>query len=278
MSVQARSLIRKMRGGAQAHLLEADDGCCYIVKFKNNPQHRRILINELLASVFLRYLQISAPEAAIVELTPEFLRNNPEVAIQLGSRRSEVLPGRHFGSRFPGDPERLAVYDFLPDTLLGKVANLRDFLGAYAFDRWAGNADARQSIFFRASIREADGEQTASRFVVSMVDHGFLFDGPNWRFADSPLQGLYHRSLVYEQVRDCQDFQPWLDRIRHMPEEVIDQAFKQVPREWLDGDESELEKLLLRLLDRRKRIDDLLEDACAGARAKAFSNWKGSDS
>jgi len=276
MPVQARSLIRKMRGGAQAHLLEADDGYCYVVKFKNNPQHRRILVNELLASVLLHYLQISAPEAAIVELTPEFLRENPEVAIQLGSRSTGVLPGRHFGSRFPGDPDRLAVYDFLPDALLGKVANLRDFAGVYAFDRWAGNADARQSIFFRASIRDRDGEGASTGFVASMVDHGFLFDGPNWRFADAPLQGLYHRSLVYEQIRECGDFQPWLERIRHMPEEVIDQAFKQVPREWLDGDERELEKLLERLLDRRRRIDHLVEDACLGGRAKAFPNWKGS--
>jgi hypothetical protein len=42
MPVNARRFIRKMRGGAQAHLLEADDGDYYIVKFQNNPQHRRI--------------------------------------------------------------------------------------------------------------------------------------------------------------------------------------------------------------------------------------------
>jgi hypothetical protein len=276
MAVQARRLIRKMRGGAQAHLLEADDGHCYVVKFKNNPQHRRILVNELVASVLLRYVQISAPESAVVELTAAFLRDHPGVRIQLGSRQAEVEPGRHFGSRFPGDPERVAVYDYLPDALLVKVANLRDFAGVYAFDRWAGNADARQSIFFRASMRDSEGEETSARMVAWMVDHGFLFDGPNWRFGDGPLQGLYHRSLVYEQVREREDFQPWIERIRHMPEEVIDQAFKQVPREWLDGDEGELEKVLQKLLDRRKRIDHLVEDACQAGRAKAFPNWRGS--
>ena len=64
MPVDARRLIRKMRGGAQAHLIEAADGHCYVVKFLNNPQHRRILVNEWIASVFLRYLGISTPEAA----------------------------------------------------------------------------------------------------------------------------------------------------------------------------------------------------------------------
>ena len=62
MPVNARHFIRKMRGGAQAHLLEADDGHYYIVKFPNNPQHRRILVNEWIAGEILSHLQISAPE------------------------------------------------------------------------------------------------------------------------------------------------------------------------------------------------------------------------
>ena len=69
MPVIARRLIRKMRGGAQAHLLEASDGHSYVVKFHNNPQHRRILVNEWIASTFLHYLDIASPEIAMVELT-----------------------------------------------------------------------------------------------------------------------------------------------------------------------------------------------------------------
>ena len=55
MPVDALRLIRKMRGGAQAHLIEADDGNFYVVKFRNNPQHRRILVNEWLGGSFLRF-------------------------------------------------------------------------------------------------------------------------------------------------------------------------------------------------------------------------------
>ena len=64
MPLTAVRHIRKMRGGAQSHLLEADDGRWYVVKFRNNPQHRRILINEMLSAVFLDYLKISAPVIA----------------------------------------------------------------------------------------------------------------------------------------------------------------------------------------------------------------------
>ena len=77
MPLNAVRHIRKMRGGAQSHLLEADDGHAYVVKFRNNPQHRRILINELLASVFLDYLRISAPETALLHVSDEFLVANP---------------------------------------------------------------------------------------------------------------------------------------------------------------------------------------------------------
>jgi len=57
-----------MRGGAQAHSMECDDANFYVVKFRNNPQHPRILVNELIASVFLNYLQIATPETAIVNV------------------------------------------------------------------------------------------------------------------------------------------------------------------------------------------------------------------
>src|SRR5579872_6650658 len=154
MPIHATRFIRKMRGGAQAHLLECDDGHFYVVKFLNNPQHRRILVNEWIASVFLRYLEISAPEVAMVRVSEDFLAENPDACIQLGTHRQKIEPGWHFGSLFPGDPARTVVYDFLPDSLLLKVENYNEFLGALVFDKWTGNADSRQAVFFRARLRE----------------------------------------------------------------------------------------------------------------------------
>src|SRR5438132_13561699 len=103
MPVHAIRLIRKVRGGAQAHLMECADGRFYVVKFRNNPQHRRILVNEWISAVFLRYLQISVPTIAIVNLSREFLAANAEAYIQLGSKHVEIEPGWHFGSAYPGD-------------------------------------------------------------------------------------------------------------------------------------------------------------------------------
>jgi hypothetical protein len=273
MPVRARRLIRKMRGGAQAHLVEADDGHCYVVKFRNNPQHRRILVNEWLATAFLRYLQISAPEAAIIEIDAGFLGDNPEAAIQLGTRRVPAEIGRHYGSKFPGDPDRLAVFDFLPDVLLSKVVNAGEFPGVFAFDKWIGNSDARQSIYYRARLAAPGEDEPRAGFVALMVDHGYVFDGPHWSFVDSPLHGFYFRPRVYDQVRGWESFEPWLERIRHFPGEVVDRAVSQVPPEWIDGEETDLERLLERLLGRRSRVPRLIEDARDG-RPRRFPNWR----
>ena len=277
MLVNARQLIRKMRGGAQAHLLACDDNRFYVVKFRNNPQHRRILVNEWVASVFLRYLEISSPDTAIVNVSEQFLKANPDVSIQLGSRAVPPEPGWHFGSCYPGEPGRVSVYDFIPDILLQKVENLPDFLAVLAFDKWMGNADSRQSIFFRARVRHYVPALRSSPekmgFVASMMDHGYVFDGPHWAFPESPLQGLYFRPIVYQNVRGLDDFQPCLDRIVHFPEEVVDDALKQLPPQWLNGDRAVLESILTKLMNRRRRVPDLIEDSAKG-RSNVFPNWK----
>ena len=278
MPVSARRFLRKMRGGAQAHLLEAEDDKFYIVKFTNNPQSRRILINEWIASAILKYLEIAHPDVALIDISSDFIAQFPDVHFQLGASRKAVEPGWHFGSAFPGDPAKQAVYDFLPDVLLAKVANKQQFLGALAFDKWTGNSDSRQSIFFRARIENwyptPGGPEDRVGFIAQMIDHGYIFDGPHWSFTDSPLSGLYMRTGIYQDVRGFDSFEPWLSRIQHFPEEVIDKALREIPQQWLQNEDSgELEKMMDRLLRRRKRVPDLIRDL-KGGRTDPFPNWQ----
>jgi hypothetical protein len=105
-----------------------------------------------------------------------------------------------------------------------------------------------------------------------MIDHGFAFNGPYWDFPDSPLQGLYPRRLVYEGVRSLADFEPWIEQTMHFPEEVMDQAWKAIPPEWIEDEEDAVEQLLDRLFDRRKLLPELIA-ACRQTRANPFPNW-----
>ncbi len=269
MPVVATRFERRMRGGAQAHLFACSDQCHYVTKFTNNPQHRRILVNEWVSTILLRYLGVLTPQAQVVELTPEFLAKEPEVCLQLGSGKLPIPPGWHYGSQYPGNPSTEAVYDFLPDAMLEQVTNLEQFAGALVFDKWAANSDSRQAIFFRRRIKawlvDSEAAPQEKGFIVQMVDHGYAFDGPHWEFIDTPMAGLYFRPLVYRRLDSPERLEPWLTRAAECPESVFDEIVRSTPLRWIEGEEADFERLVIKLYERRRKVADLI---AASARAK----------
>jgi hypothetical protein len=259
--VRAVSFVRKMRGGCQSHLLWGDDGRAYVVKFINNLQlGRRALINEYIAAMMFTHLGVSAPEPALIEVDADFLCRHPEVHLTGPEMaRTGVRPGIHFGSLYPGDPAVHSVYDFLPDRMLSAVYNRADFFGALVLDKWLGNADGRQAIFYRATVRRR--RQHATEWVVSMIDHGHAFCGDEWRFIDSDVQGLYARQIVYGEHPMIDDFEPWLNRLSALPREVLEKSVCGLPSEWIDGDSGAIEALMKQLWKRRDRVPCLLESS-----------------
>lgn len=275
--VHASRFVRKLRGGAQSHLIQADDGHYYAVKFRNNPQHRRTLVNEWLAGAFLQFLSIETPKTAVVSLSSEFLAQNPEIHIEGGSERKQVEPGLHFGSRYPVNPERVIIHDVVPEIILEKVANIRDYLGVLVFDRWASNTDARQSIFFRGKPRSIvpfpPEVPPKIGYVTVMLDHGYVFNGQNWQFSDGVSGGLFRQRSVYQKVRSLDDFQPWLELVRKFPEHVISDALKSLPLEWIAEDGGRLEHLIDRLLARRRDTADFIQ-CLRDHRPNPFPEWR----
>lgn len=140
--------IRRMRGGAQAHLMRCADDNYYVVKFQNNPQGRRILANELLATRLAARLGLPVAGAETVEVRRGLIERTDDLVIQLGRGREPCAAGLQFGSRFPGDPASTVVYDFLPDEQLRAVANLDAFAGVLVFDKWTCNTNGRQAVFY----------------------------------------------------------------------------------------------------------------------------------
>jgi HipA-like kinase len=124
--------IRRMRGGAQAHLMRCSDGHYYVVKFQNNPQHPRILVNELLGTKLAARLGLPTTPTGIVYVSEDLIRLTPDLCVETPRTRIPCKAGLQFGSRFPGDPHRLTLHDFLPDQQLASVENLHDFAGINA--------------------------------------------------------------------------------------------------------------------------------------------------
>jgi hypothetical protein len=251
-----------MRGSAQAHLLECDDGSFYVVKFSNNPQGGcRVLDNEFVSSLLLKRLGIHTPEIGVVNLDHDFLKANPEVRISQGSDQTDMPEiGPHFGSLHVGGPVPATVFDFLPSAMLSEVVNRGDFLGVMAFDKWVSNADGRQAVFYRARISSEMPGHPSVGWVAQFIDNGLAFQGRDWTFYDSPVQGLYRRRIVYGRRPSIRDFDPWVSAIMEIDQNVLDGVFMMLPSNWIEGQEYEFRQVFKQLYDRRERVPELLAE------------------
>lgn len=253
-----------MQGGAQGHLMLGANGDAYVVKFQNNPQHIRVLANEFLASRIAKAVGLTAPEVDLVEVSEWLVENTAELEIDLGRSRVKCRPGLQFGSRFVGGMMPGQVVDYLPEEKLTEVTNLAEFAGILALDKWTGNCNGRQAVFTR--------KQRARRYRAVFIDFGYCFHAGDWEFEDAPLRGVYYRNDVYRPITGWGSFEPWLSRMETMDIDTIWTAAAEVPPEWYGGDISEMEALVEKLITRRGRIRELIEDFGRSDRAP-FPKW-----
>jgi len=266
--VLALEVIRRMRGASQPYLLRCADASNYVVKFQNNPQHVRVLANEMLAARLAKLIGLPVATPAFVEVPPGLICGNPPLELEIGPRRVLCLAGLHFGSRFPGDPSQTLVVDFLPDRLLSKVRSLASvFLGGFVFDKWTCNCDGRQVIFFRS----VDDEDPA--YSALLIDQGFCFNDGDWSFPDSPIRGLYPRRLVYEKVEGFKSFEPFISRIENLDRSQIEECVLQMPEEWCAPDPGQLAQLAERLYKRHRGLRQAIIDA-KNSSLNPFPNWR----
>jgi hypothetical protein len=257
--VRAVEYVRSMHGGSHAHLMRCSDGFYYVVKFQDNPQHDKVLANELLGTSLAALLGLPATPFAIVEVGEELIPMTEQFYRGKGAPYSPCHAGLQYGSRFVGDPISMTTFDFLPDEVLAGLENLQDFLGMLVFDKWTCNTDNRQAMFHRM--------RGHTHFRVTMIDQGYCFNGGEWDFPDAPLRGIYLRQCVYAPVKYLASFDPWLVRLEHrMTLEKIEKAASEIPPEWYDFNRDALHHLLDWLDRRRMHVREQIEEAMKCAR------------
>ena len=267
MAQQAVEHVRRLRGGAQSHLMRCADGDYYVVKFQNNPQGIRILANERLAGKLAQALGLPVARPEVIEVSNWLVEHTPDLYIEWANQRVRCASGFQFGSRFPCDPLRTPVYDFLPDSLLETVVNRESFLGMLVFDKWTCNTDSRQSVFYRRPGADS------LRYLAAMVDQGFCFNANEWTFPDAPLRGVYMRSCVYADVIGLESFEPFLSRIENLDAEILEEAAASVPPEWYEGRTDELRELIQTLTERRSRVARMILQLQQSPR-QPFPSWR----
>jgi hypothetical protein len=255
-----------MRGGAQSHLMLGEDGNAWVVKFQNNPQHLRVLPNELLATRLAALIGLTVPACEVVEVSPWLIERTAELEMDFGSRREPCRAGLQFGSQLVGGLMPGHVADYLPEPQLAEVKNLSEFAGALALDKWTCNANGRQALFYRKGREK--------RYNAAFIDQGFCFNAGEWRFIDAPLRGVYARNLVYSRVTGWESFEPWLTRVEELAPERIWALVETVPPEWYEGDAEVMERLVEKLIERRSQVRPLIASFRDSSR-QPFPNWDG---
>jgi hypothetical protein len=253
-----------MRGGAQGQLMLGADNHVYVVKFQNNPQHRRVLANEFLASRLALAAGLAVPEVVLMEVSSWLVDNTSELEIDMGRTRIKCHAGLQFGSRFAGGMMPGQVVDYLPEEQLAEVKNLNEFAGILALDKWTGNANGRQAVFTH--------KQRERRYRAVFIDYGHCFHAGDWMFEDIPLRGVYYRNDVYREIAGWHSFEPWLTQMETMAAETVWGAASEIPPEWYGGDTSEMEALVEKLLARRGSIRDLIDGFRRSDRSP-FPKW-----
>jgi hypothetical protein len=239
-----------MRGGAQSQLMLGADGKLWVVKFQNNPQHLRVLANEMIATRLAQAAGLTVPASDVVEVTEWLIANSPGMHVEMARGQEKYRAGLQFGSQFIGGLMPGLVVDYLPEQQLDEVRNLPEFAGMLALDKWTGNCNGRQAVF--------DRRPRERKYRATFIDQGFCFNAGEWTFPDSPLRGVYARNRVYAGVMGWHDFEPWLSRIETMDADTLWNIADMVPPEWYGGDMAVIEKLMEQMVRRRGRVRELI--------------------
>ena len=266
--ISAVQHLRKLRGGSQSHLLRTSDGASYVTKFRNNPQHVRVLANEMLATRLGLALGLPMPRVEVIEVSDWLIAHTPDLRIQLGGTELACQSGRHLGSFYIGCAAAGLTSDYLPRELLERVYNLADFGRVLVLDKWTCNSDGRQAVFCRKTSR-------CQRYTATFIDQGYCFNAGEWTFPDFPLRGVYANNCVYETVTGWDAFEPALTQAESMDEARIWQFAADIPEEWYEGDRDGLERLVGKLSKRRGIIRTLITDFRQSPR-HPFPKWSDS--
>ena len=213
-------------------------------------------------------LGVSTPALRILEL-PSSLQLSDDLYFLVGSKRILPQGALHLGSQCPVDPERPAIFDFLPDRMLPAVRNLAEFATMFVFDHWVGQTDKRQAVFVR------DRKVSAGlAFRAYFIDHGMAFDGDRWELRDWPLSGLAFQSRVYSHLDLSTLVKQALYRIENVSETMLFTPAEGVPPSWFGPEDREsLNKLLGSLRRRQMNLRPLV-----ARHLEALSAYVGSES
>ena len=106
--------------------MRCSDGHFYVVKFQNNPQHRRVLANEMFATRLAEHIGLPVPVSEVVEADEWLIAHTPELMVEMAHGTICCQAGLQFGSRYVVAPAQARS--------LGEIRSMLPAAAQYRFD------------------------------------------------------------------------------------------------------------------------------------------------
>lgn len=252
-------------GCTKPYYITCDDGEIYVVKFKQNPEGARALVNEFVCGKIAEILELPLAVPVLVEVANEFIYDYGTAIEQ--HINCATGPGLHFGTK--------KIKKGVPITnsdVLKRAKNVNVIPEIIIFDQLICNKD-----------RDRNGGNLLfdmSKMEIVVIDHTHAFDiGPIWTEVDlkqrlgEPFIAFDNSGYVYRKlvpfVTGYNPFQTAIVRVKSLLGATIGNIINEIPNEWQVSD---VEKAALYeyIMDRVHRIEEALP-----VLKPVFPYWKG---
>jgi hypothetical protein len=100
--------IKPLQGKSKPHLILFNNNLKYVVKFKDNPQGKKLVVNEYVVNCLAQYLTLPVPPFTVVSIPQEFINEHPHFP------QHNHLAGLQFASLFIDHCTKLPKAPFHP--------------------------------------------------------------------------------------------------------------------------------------------------------------------
>jgi len=238
-----RDLAPAPSGSSGVRIMADQFGQKYFVKFKENAQFLKVLVNEYIAGKIAEKLGLPSPQVHIVHINPILV---PEMA---PINQIAISEGPHFGSL---ELQNLYSLPIIRE-VIGKCCNINQYPAIVLFDAFLYNSDRRNDGNF---IVTTVGEDLK----FNIIDHGFCFS-QQWNAQIlTEIEGQWSDAYLpemYETIVDRSVFDEPLAVIERLTDDFFTNLVSEIPEEWLK-DPVERNALSLFLCNQRHRLRGML--------------------
>lgn len=233
------------------YVVWCDDGKTYVVKFPGNPEGKRALVNEFVASKLCEYLELPIMEYKLINIKEE----NYD---KIDKEDIKHIEGTAFGTLY--DDKLLTI---LNAGMISRAQNSYDAIKILIFDLLIGNYDRNKGNLMIHSISKK----------IIMIDHTHIFGlGTIWdkyqlpRFINEKFSVLYLHQFNYLNIMNSlklndifySELNKFIKKVKNIKKELVESIMNDIPSDWEVSDE-EKQVLVDYIIGRFNRVDEIIE-------------------